>query len=112
MQKQRQEITMHYFEDLISAMGDRSDVELPNKTKVHVYRGKVANVVIEQENREIDLSEAPDGTMLEGVEVRLLDAPHDDERDFVPAKRSFPQNEQDIEFLTQIAATIREQRVS
>ena len=112
MPKQTEKITMHYFNELRDAMGDQDVVQLPDKTNVRAFHGKADAILIKDtaKNREIDLSQGPDGEILEGIETRLLDAPHDDERDFIPAIRPFPQTEEDIRFMTDLAATIRAQR--
>lgn len=100
---------MHYFEDIIDALGGRKETELSD-VKVRLHRGRASALTIEQEDRTIDLSEGPDGEMLDGIETRQRYAPHDDERDIITEMRSFPQNEEDIKFLTDLANTIRQQR--
>jgi hypothetical protein len=109
MQTQKERITMHYFEDLAGALGDRSQVDVDG-TKVNLYKGRARSIVISEKDREIDLSETADGKMMDGIETRQVYAPHDDERDTVPAIRPFPQNEKDIQFMTDLAAAIRESR--
>lgn len=109
MQNTKREITMHYFENLMEAIGNQKAVDIPN-AKVKLYKGRASAINIEHDNRTIDLSQGPDGEMLEGFELVTKDAPHDDERDVIIEKRPFPENEGDIAFLEGIAEAIRSQR--
>ena len=99
---------MHYFEDLLDAMGDRQAVELPD-AKVEVHRGRATNVLITEEDRIIDLSQAPDGEILDGVEIYKKYLPHDDERDFVWDRRPYVNNEEHARHLGGLAAGVRNQ---